>query len=63
MSVKVFSAKIKLINPIQKFPHIIDSYACILKIFFLNVFITDKCFNFFWNMFYFKTIKISNIII
>ena len=24
---------------------------------------TDKCFNFFWNIFYIKTIKISNIII
>ena len=32
-SVKVFSASIKSINPIQKYPHIIESYACILKIF------------------------------
>ena len=28
-----------------------------------NVFIADKCFNFFWNKFYTKRIKISNIII
>ena len=30
-SVKVFPACIKSINPIQKYPHIIESYACILK--------------------------------
>ena len=32
-SVNVFPASIKSINPIQKYPHIIESYACILKIF------------------------------
>ena len=32
-SVKVFSANLKSINPIQKYSHIIESYACILKIF------------------------------
>ena len=32
-SVKVFPASIKSINPIQKYAHIIKSYACILKIF------------------------------
>ena len=32
-SVKVFHASIKLINPMQKYLHIIESYACILKIF------------------------------
>ena len=32
-SVKVFPASIKSINPIQKYLHIIESYACILKIF------------------------------
>ena len=31
--VKVFPASIKSINPIQKYLHIIESYACILKIF------------------------------
>ena len=30
---KVFPASIKSINPIQKYPHIIEPYACILKIF------------------------------
>ena len=34
-SVKVFPASIKSINPIQKYLHIIESYACILKIFVL----------------------------
>ena len=34
-SVKVFSLNIKSINPIQKYPHIIESYACILKMFVL----------------------------
>ena len=34
-SVKVFPANIKSIKPIQKYPHIIESYACILKIFVL----------------------------
>ena len=32
-SVKVLPASIKLIKPIQKYPHIIESYACIRKIF------------------------------
>ena len=32
-SVKIFPASIKSIKPIQKYPHIIESYACILKIF------------------------------
>ena len=31
--VKVFPGSIKSINPIQKDPHIIESYVCILKIF------------------------------
>ena len=30
---KVFPLGIKSIKPIQKCPHIIESYACILKIF------------------------------
>ena len=30
---KVFSASIKSINPIQKYPQVIESYACILKTF------------------------------
>ena len=32
-SVKVFPLSIKSINPTQKDPHIIESYACTLKIF------------------------------
>ena len=32
-SVNVFPASIKSISPIQKYPHIIESYACTLKIF------------------------------
>ena len=32
-SVKVFPLSIKSIKPIEKYPHIIESYACILKIF------------------------------
>ena len=31
--VKLLSVNIKLINPMQKYPHITESYACILKIF------------------------------
>ena len=34
-SAKVFPASIKSINPIQKYPHIIEWYACILKIFLM----------------------------
>ena len=32
-SVNLLPANIKLINPIQKYPHITESYACILKMF------------------------------
>ena len=45
-SVKVFTASIKPTNPIQKYALIIESYACILKIFVvmfllsINVFIS-----------------------
>ena len=46
-AVKVFSASIKSIKPIQKYPYIIEWYACILKIFVdidkeqsINVFIS-----------------------
>ena len=31
--VKVFPASIKLIYPVQKYQHIIESYTCMLKIF------------------------------
>ena len=59
----VFPLSIKLINPIQKYPHIIELYACILKMFVLMFLVFDKFLNFFRSMFYSKTIKISNIII
>ena len=36
-SVKVLPASIKPINPIQKHSHIIESYACILKIFVTTI--------------------------
>ena len=32
-SVKLSPSSIKSINPIQKYPHITESYACILTIF------------------------------
>ena len=32
-SVKLLSLSIKSIKPMQKYPHITESYACILKIF------------------------------
>ena len=36
-SVKVFPANIKSINPIQKYQHIAESYACILIIFVTTI--------------------------
>ena len=42
-SVKLLSLSIKSINPIQKYPHITESCACILKIF---VIIVDLQINF-----------------
>ena len=36
-SVKFFPASIKSINPIQKYPHITESYACILEIFVTTI--------------------------
>ena len=62
-SFNVFPASIKSINPIRKYPHIIESYACILKI--IVVTDIDRLINALMsvNMFYPKTIKISNIFI
>ena len=51
--IKFLPFNIKSINPIQKYPYIIESNACILYEF------SDL----FWNMFNFKTIKVSYIII
>ena len=36
-SIKVLPATIKSINPIQKYPHITESYSCILKIFVTTI--------------------------
>ena len=36
-SIKVFPASIKSVKPIQKYPHIIELYACILKIFVIII--------------------------
>ena len=61
--VKVFSCQHK----INKFNTKISAHYCIICLYSKNicfyVFIVNKCFNLFWNMFYTKTIKISNIII
>ena len=35
-SIKVFPLNIKLINPMQKYPHITEFYACTLKMFVLT---------------------------
>ena len=40
-SIKVFLLNIKLVNPIQKHPHIIESYACILKIFTITFLLSE----------------------
>ena len=37
-SVNAFPANIKAINPMQKYPHIIESYACIFCFMFLLLF-------------------------
>ena len=46
--VRILSLRIKSINPVQKYRHITESYACILKIFVkivnLSVDLLKKCF-------------------
>ena len=54
-SVKVLPASIKRINPIQKYPHITDSYAS--KNICYYVFISKKFCDFFWSVFNSKTVK------
>ena len=56
-------SSIKQINPIQNYPHIIESYAYVLNIFDRIIFVSDNFFKFLWNMFNAKNPKISNIII
>ena len=46
-SVKPFPLNIKSINPMQTYPHIIESYACILKMFVLMfLFLTNALISF-----------------
>ena len=59
-SVKLLPLNIKSTNPVQKYPHVTQSYACILKNICYYVFIINKFFNFFWNMFNPKAIKICH---
>ena len=46
-SVKVLPTSIKSINQMQKYPHIIESYACILKIFAATMNLSLNIFIFF----------------
>ena len=50
------------IHPIQKYPHIIKPYACILQNICHNIFISNEFSNFFRNMFNFETIKVCYVI-
>ena len=45
----------------QKYSHVIELLACILNMFFLNIFLRNKVFNFFRNVFNPKNVKISNL--
>ena len=51
----------KSINPIQKYPHIIESCLYSINI-CCNIFISNEVSNFFWNMFNSKTIKVYYIL-
>ena len=62
-SVKILSLSIKSINSTQKYPHITESDAGILKPFVTILDILITFFNFFLNMFNSKTINVTNIII
>ena len=57
------STFIKSKNPIQKQSHIVELSACILNIFGFCVFMSNKPFDFFRNMFNTKTVKVNNFII
>ena len=46
----------------QKYPHIIESFACILLNIFCDIFVADEFFNFFWNIFNPKAIQMCCII-
>ena len=55
-SVKLSPLNIKSIIPIQKYPHITELYACILKIF---VTIVDLSINFWISFGIYSTLKLS----
>ena len=55
-SVKLSPLNIKSINPVQKYPHITELYACILKIF---VTIVDLSINFWISFGIYSTPKLS----
>ena len=59
-STKLLPFNMKSINPIQKYPHVVESYAYILWVFFV---ICLFLMNFFWNIFNSKAIKVCCIII
>ena len=59
-SIKVLPAIMKSMNPLQKYPLIIESFPCILNIFVFYVFVSNKFLSLFWNMFNSKNFKISN---
>ena len=48
-------------NPMQKYPHIIELFARILNMFAFCVCMSNNFFNFFRNMFNPKTVKKNNL--
>ena len=60
---KLLPYNIKSINSIQKFPHMIESYACTLKIFVVIFLLPINFLSFFRNMFNPESIKVCYIII
>ena len=60
-SVSFLPASIKSMNPMQKYPHITELFAWARKM-LVFVFIPNKLFNLFRNMFNTKAIEINNFI-
>ena len=62
-SAKLLPLSIKSINAIQKYPHIIESYACILKIFVLIfLFCEGRLINFIISLGICSTPKLSKLV-
>ena len=59
-SVSCLPASIKSMNPMQKYPHITELFACTRKMLAIMFLIPDKFFNVFRNMFNTKTVEINN---